>query len=1046
MDRSSPHRDRLCKILALRVEFVQDTLSTTSGNGKFDYIGDDSIYFDPPPHDSLYFADQLEFNRFYWDRMSNGAVDVNWDIYPAGARAAYRLPKKMWQYNYNYPEEDDPDHLDRGLANLFNDAIKAAEPDTAIHWRSYDLVIVFHAGAGTEFDLGFTETPHDIPSAWMVQEDFRIHLGLENGIPVDDHGVQHYVTQGLILPETESHDDVQIAMNGVVVFLFGHWLGLPALYDKDDGRAVVGKWSLLDRGFGNFYGAIPGPMDAWSRHYMGWLDPAELTPGDSSCLINASGFQTPGAIDAGRIRITDQEYFLLECRFRDPNDDSVAVAYDRDGRRMIFNDDYSVDADPGFRVPVRIDDLDFDTPGSGILIWHVDEALEAMIDEGRFNSIDNRRGLDLEEADGAQDIGQNYPFLTPGYGTDYGIFEDAWYADNHAHQDANGGQAVRFSDRTYPDSRSNSGAYTNIAISNFSTIDTVMSFKLSRSGWKYDSPLRHGLENRMLAVGNFDDVTEDKEIILFGSDRLKIFDGNGEIIDSVLFNDEYGYNTIDPLVRDLDNDGYDEVVWACRSGDEVRLFLLNPAPTGEFLLQLIDSFIPSFPWMKSNTEIAFGGPEDQTMLLVAQPVGMMDSETISLIKSYDSSFDLAAEDTITGKHLSLYRFGTAQSDTFLIIDDDYEIFLWDQRGVDSLGLIFPNRGLRSITDGPFLVDFDRNGRQDVVFIYEKWGFAGGPEGGMALEKRALLTVKDIGYSNEIDIQEYPMDSRSLSTGGMLPVDVDQDGGYELLGFSGRGFSGDYSIMLALESNAEIVDGFPRQIDRETGPGSISSFMIPDLNGDGRFEYQYLSNPKSISINDGGYFDHPLPTYNSDIEIKDYWGGNLAGFPVASRLYNPSCRLCQLDDDPWFELLMVTSEEFDVYDFEFAGNGTPSIWWGQQYRDDDHSNAVWEPATPFSPSNASILLPDDLCYNWPNPARDETYIRYFLNFDAVVDVDIFDIMGEKVTSFHRPDQSAGLPHEITWPLSNIARGAYFALVKAEGAGKSETKLIKIAVVK
>ena len=58
-------------------------------------------------------------------------------------------------------------------------------------------------------------------------------------------------------------------MAGVVVFLFGHWLGLPALYDRDNGDAVVGKWSLLDRGFGNFYGVLPGPVDAWSKTYMG---------------------------------------------------------------------------------------------------------------------------------------------------------------------------------------------------------------------------------------------------------------------------------------------------------------------------------------------------------------------------------------------------------------------------------------------------------------------------------------------------------------------------------------------------------------------------------------------------------------------------------------------------------------------------------------------------------------------------------------------------------------------------------------------------------
>ena len=277
-------------------QFVQDTLSTTSGDGKFDYSANDTSYFDPPPHDSLYFADQLEFNRFYWRKMSKDTLDLTWDIYPSGENEAYQLPKKMWQYNYNTSRESDSLALDRGLANLFYDAVTIADDDEAIDWGQYDLVIIFHAGAGTEFDLGFTETPHDIPSAWMVLNDFRLHLDLTDGIPVDYMGTRHYVTEGLILPETETHDNVQIAMTGVVVFLFGHWLGVPALYDRDSGSAVVGKWSMLDRGFGNFYGAMPGPMDAWSRSYMGWLTPTELTPGDWS--IAGYNFEAPDSVIA----------------------------------------------------------------------------------------------------------------------------------------------------------------------------------------------------------------------------------------------------------------------------------------------------------------------------------------------------------------------------------------------------------------------------------------------------------------------------------------------------------------------------------------------------------------------------------------------------------------------------------------------------------------------------------------------------------------------------------------------------------------------------
>lgn len=145
-----PHRDAPLRVAALRVEFVRDSLSTTTGAGAFRYAEVDSfytetppdtIYFDPPPHDSRYFADHIEFQNFYWNKMSAGNVNLTCDVFPAGSHAAYKLPKQMWQYNYN----NGAAQLDRGLAELFRDAIQAADADPAVVWNNYDLVIIFHA-------------------------------------------------------------------------------------------------------------------------------------------------------------------------------------------------------------------------------------------------------------------------------------------------------------------------------------------------------------------------------------------------------------------------------------------------------------------------------------------------------------------------------------------------------------------------------------------------------------------------------------------------------------------------------------------------------------------------------------------------------------------------------------------------------------------------------------------------------------------------------------------------------------------------------------
>jgi hypothetical protein len=100
---SQPNRDRTVRIAALRVEFVEDTLSTTTGTGKFDYTANDTMYFDPPPHDADYFTDQLTFLRYYWKEMSSGALDIDWQVFPAGAQAAYHCPSRCGNIITTHP-------------------------------------------------------------------------------------------------------------------------------------------------------------------------------------------------------------------------------------------------------------------------------------------------------------------------------------------------------------------------------------------------------------------------------------------------------------------------------------------------------------------------------------------------------------------------------------------------------------------------------------------------------------------------------------------------------------------------------------------------------------------------------------------------------------------------------------------------------------------------------------------------------------------------------------------------------------------------------
>ncbi len=1027
--RDLPRRDAPLRVAALRVEFVRDTLSTTTGDGGFDYGQNDSFYFDPPPHDSLYFADHIEFQNFYWDKMSVGNLGFKCEVFPACVRAAYQLPKQMWQYNYN----NGAAQLDKGLAELFRDAVQEADSDAAIVWNNYDLIIIFHAGAGAEFDLGFSSTPHDLPSAWMVKEDFRSQLNLPDGIPIDNN--TGFVASGLILPETETHEGVQISMAGVISLMIGHWLGLPALYDKDEGDPVVGKWSMMDRGFGNFYGALPGPVDVWSASHMGWTAIGDAATGGNRIMARFHQYMENDTAPPRslKVSVSSQEEFIFECRFRDPENDSVAYAWDRDGRRMTFKDDYSVEVEPGFRVPVRADDLDFDSPGSGIVIWHHDSGLDNLIDEGRFNSVDELRGLDIEEADGAQDIGRNYPFLTPGYGTDYGIFEDAWYGDNSAYRDANRGQSVSFNDDSYPNSRSNSGAFTHVKVDSISRRGNVMGFRFKKTSELFSIKLPASSDDfdfsNFATVGNFIGPASQKEICLLDDDSIRFFDLQGNQYSSL---SHQGRQPVIELIgnsvfsaRDLNNDGITDIIWGVSEETPPRSIgklsaLISDVNNNWQLIDFADFQDALSLW------IACGGSIGESEILVTTI-----QNGSSWVYRYQADLTLFRSDSLPRFNdrlqypLSIHRLGSTSSDTFLIVTTiNNSLFLSTDAGLQKIDR--DPTGTYSYLMRPIVADFDGSGYQDVVV------FQGGGN-------PAWITIHDLLTLNA-KANEFHSFNPMHYVFEEPPYDVNDDGRFDVIINRLKDHGLDMELN-AFEQNGMLVEGYPKYHptgkDEFNGNRHVASL---DLGNGSRL----VVRGTTFSIGDSADFNDAFkPNYHFyDCLLNDEI--SLPGFPIESE--SGWIRFAEIDSIPGYDLIIASTKEIKAYSLPTSRWPNQSIWWQGSYRDNDNSNAIWEPATPFAAASGAKLLEENLCYNWPNPAKGEsTAIRYTLNFPGTVSVEIFDIAGDKVASLSGTGE-AGVPNEIIWNLTNVARGAYLAVVEATGSGKTERKTVKIAVVK
>lgn len=105
LDRGNPVRglsistgDVPDNVLAIRVDFPEDTTSSTTGTGKFDLSTGSSETINPPPHDLTYFQRQMRALRQYYLNVSRGRLDMSYAVFPEEHDSAYTVSHQMAYY------------------------------------------------------------------------------------------------------------------------------------------------------------------------------------------------------------------------------------------------------------------------------------------------------------------------------------------------------------------------------------------------------------------------------------------------------------------------------------------------------------------------------------------------------------------------------------------------------------------------------------------------------------------------------------------------------------------------------------------------------------------------------------------------------------------------------------------------------------------------------------------------------------------------------------------------------------------------------------
>jgi len=1016
------------RILAMRFDFAYEIPddSNTTGRGQFD-LRDTLDFFesyghliDPSPHNLVYFEKHLEALNHYYYHVSDSNLVLEWDVYPKDTNGVYHLPNEMAHYGAGQTTTEIIQNL---VDSFFIDCFQLVDStETDLVFADYDAYILFHAGSDRQSDIGFPPTVSDLFTGYMRRGDDRDTVFVDNNT--------HPVTDAIVMPEMASQDNRATALNAVMAHEFGHQLGLVDLYRTDNFFTQVGDFALMDNnGFGTgvdlgfeFVGRVFGTMpvypSAWSRAYLGFIEPVVYRQNADISLV-ASEMISSG-VRIARIPITEHEYYLLENR-----------QIDIDGRgdpALLADSVTSVIQGPVYYNPVDdsktfTHEYDFLLPGSGILIWHVDETVAAMslagsdatlFETNRLQIVPNRRFVELIEADGLVNFGGNYY-------AGYGDREDMYYAENNS----------SFTPNTNPPSIGYDGANSHIRITNISSSNTTMTFNLEYDLQSDNFPRRAGYP----AIG-FSPIAADiddngsEEIIAVSGRNLVVIDENGGGLFESLSHPPY-YDT-----------SYNSVG---QTADSVPIFatapqLITSTPVyGDFgfMTDTVVKFIAvgavSSLLVYSLKDDDNDGRADTLFTPIQFGGGLVISvffdTTLKVAVLYDGSTQIYSLDYFT-RYLQLvgeidedvpYGFAQAGDAIATLAGDEasyVNLFLVKSDTVfcDTLGGYFQY--------GPATVDLDRDDTIEVIMAT--------PAG--LIKIVSLDTESSVNpFINEI---EYDLGDSIFTNPVIADLDID---GYADIIFCGK------NIIYALNRNLTPLANFPLRIDRRFPEiVAVSPPVVADINGDGRQDIIVAaSNGNCYALGPEPLFGFPLPIggigvrsillNGSSFNDADFKNISSEGYgsPVIYKKRSGG-GLGYLGGDGWF------------YSWDVSYDTVMAHW--PMYGGNYSGNNFLPVDKLIDPVIFADRFSDEDFYCYPNPTLDgRTTIRYFLGEAAEVTLSFYDMIGNLVSEQNLAGVG-GVPNEFSWNGSFLPSGVYRCVIKADFSGDEHISFIDIAIVK
>jgi immune inhibitor A len=317
--QKSPGKETL-KCLVLLVDFSDNQGSTAPSHFE-------KLLFDPTNPGSM---------RSFYNELSFGRLDIE------GTVTNWIRAANPYNY-YTNGESGTARNFPRNTPGLLDEVLRAYGATNSLlpfdgNSDGYvDGLFLIHAGSGAEAELNETNRANMIWSHKWVLPTAYVNSGVK---------AFAYFT---------APEDGRL---GVFAHEFGHFIGLPDLYDTSSRSYGIGNWCLMAGGSWNGDGDQPARLSAWCLSRLGWSTPVNVT---SSGKLNLPAHETTknGSYRLWKGGKASKEYFLVENRQK----------AGRDGK----------------------------LPGSGLAIWHIDETQSD-------NTNPNSYMVSLIQADGQRHL------------------------------------------------------------------------------------------------------------------------------------------------------------------------------------------------------------------------------------------------------------------------------------------------------------------------------------------------------------------------------------------------------------------------------------------------------------------------------------------------------------------------------------------------------------------------------------------------------------------------------------------------------------------